>query len=161
MLRTLLMLTCTIFLAACQGEAPPAETIEYDVHGEAFSDEGAVPVEAVAAEPEAFLGQPVKLEGTVAEVCQMKGCWLTLRAGDARLVRIHVPRAEDGSYVFTVPKDLSGQRVVVAGTLTEEDVSDATHQHYAEDAGTAPATDAAPTELQLTATGVLVEKATS
>lgn len=161
-MRVLLLLVFAIFLAACTGEAPPADTAaEYAVHGEAFDDEGAVPVEAVVAEPEAFLGQPVKLEGTVAEVCQMKGCWLTLRAGDATFVRIHVPRAEDGSYVFTVPKDLSGQRVIVAGTLAENAVSDAMQHHYADDAGTTPDPEAASSELQLTASGVLVEKATS
>jgi hypothetical protein len=84
-----------------------------------------------------------------------------------------VARKEDGGYAFTVPKDISGRRVVVQGTLTEETLSAEMQQHLAEDAGAAhgdagslsaaaPADTAARApqpEYQVTASGVLVEKA--
>ena len=131
----------------------------YDSYGEAFSAEGAVPVQAVVAERAEYIDQTVTVEGTVAEVCQAKGCWLTLQTGDGNNVRVLVARKESGDYAFTVPTNLSGRRVIVHGTLAEETLLEGTQQHLAEDAGRDVDADAlAPkTELQLTAQGVLVE----
>ncbi len=154
-------------LGACGSEqaadAPEAAATDaltpYDVYGESFSDEGAVPVQAVVAEREEYLGRSVKIEGTVAEVCQMAGCWLTLQTGDGNNIRILVARKEDGNYAFTVPKDISGRRVVVQGMLAEETLLEGTQRHLAEDAGRAvdDETLAPKTELQMTAQGVLIE----
>ena len=164
---TPVLLILALVLGACgaeQAEAPEAAatqtTSPYDTYGEAFSDEGAVPVQAVVAERDQYVGQSVKIEGTVAEVCQMEGCWLTLHAGDADNIRIFVARNEDGGYAFTVPKDISGRRVVVQGTLAEETLLEGTQRHLAEDAGREVDEEslAPKAELQLTAQGVLVEK---
>ncbi len=154
-------------LGACGSEqtsdAPEAAATDaltpYDVYGESFSDEGAVPVQAIVAEREEYLGRLVKIEGTVAEVCQMAGCWLTLQTGDGNNIRILVARKEDGNYAFTVPKDISGRRVVVQGMLAEETLLEGTQRHLAEDAGRAvdDETLAPKTELQMTAQGVLIE----
>lgn len=148
-------------LAACQSELPepidPAAT--YATYGEALTPDGAVPVQAVVAERAQFVDRSVKIEGVVSEVCQAKGCWLTLQAeGDN--IRINVPRDEENAYVFTVPKDISGRRVVVEGMLTEATLSAETQHHYDEDTGhTHEGAEYHPrTELQMTASGVLVEK---
>ena len=181
MRRYVLLLLPLLVLAACQTEpAADAETMAtaYDVYGEAFDDAGAVPVEAVVAEPDAYVGQAVTMEGRVSEVCQMAGCWLTFQTLDGQNVRIVVPREEEGGYVFTVPKDLSGRRAVVHGTLDAATVSEHMQHHYAEDADPDADPDEHPAdhtdadadadaaagpkpELHLTATGVLVEKATT
>ena len=159
-------LLLALALGACgseQADAPEAAATDaltpYDVYGESFSDEGAVPVQAVVAEREAYLGRSVKIEGTVAEVCQMAGCWLTLQTGDGNNIRILVARKEDGNYAFTVPKDISGRRVVVQGMLAEETLLEGTQRHLAEDAGRAvdDETLTPTTELQVTAQGVLIE----
>ncbi len=160
-------LLLALVLGACGSEqaadAPEAAATDaltpYDVYGESFSDEGAVPVQAVVAEREEYLGRSVKIEGTVAEVCQMAGCWLTLQTGDGNNIRILVARKEDGNYAFTVPKDISGRRVVVQGMLAEETLLEGTQRHLAEDAGRAvdDETLAPKTELQMTAQGVLIE----
>lgn len=166
--HTTIYLLLALALSAC-GSDQAAETPEaaatqvltpYDVYGQAFSDEGAVPVQAVVAEREAYLGRSVKIEGTVAEVCQMAGCWLTLQTGDGNNVRILVARTEDGDYAFTVPKNISGRRVVVQGMLAEETLLEGTQRHLAEDAGREVDAEALSpkAELQVTAQGVLVEK---
>ncbi|MFQ5569194.1 MAG: DUF4920 domain-containing protein [Rhodothermales bacterium] len=159
-----LILLVALVLGACQSEqtadeAAVSDTM-YDTYGEAITDEGAVPVQAVVAEREQYLGQAVKLEGTVAEVCQNKGCWLTLQTGDGNNVRVLVPKDEAGNYLFTVPTDISGRQVVVQGTLVEETLSEETQHHMAEDAGEDVEADAfqPKTELQLTAHGVLIVK---
>ena len=165
--HTAVLLIFALFLGACgaeQADAPAAAATDtaspYDVFGEAFSDEGAVPVQAVVAEREQYVGQSVKVEGTVAEVCQMEGCWLTIHAGEGDNIRIFVARDESGAYAFTVPTDISGRRVVVQGTLAEETLLEGTQRHLAEDAGREvdEETLAPKAELQLTAQGVLIEK---
>ncbi len=163
-----IFLLLTLVLGACGSEqaadAPEAAATDaltpYDVYGETFSDEGAVPVQAVVAERDHYLGRSVKIEGTVAEVCQMAGCWLTLQTGDGDNIRILVARKENGDYAFTVPKDISGRRVVVQGMLAEETLLEGTQRHLAEDAGRAVDNETLTptTELQVTAQGVLVEK---
>ena len=161
--RPLIFLLILSAVGACQiGQAPDMAATtasSYEVYGEQFSDEGAVPVQAVLAERAAYLGQTVKLEGTVSEVCQMAGCWLTLQTGDGGNVRILVARKEDGSYAFTVPKNISGRRVVVQGTLAEETLLEGTQRHLAEDAGREvdEASLQPQKELQVTAQGVLIE----
>ncbi|QXD15600.1 DUF4920 domain-containing protein [Rhodocaloribacter litoris] len=165
-MRTILPILLLVCLAACGAEKPAGvdPLAGYAVYGEAFQPEDAVPVEAVLAERAHYAGRAVKVEGRVAEVCRAAGCWLTLQA-EGENIRIHVPRDEAGAYVFTVPTDLSGKRVVVYGELAAHEVTKAMHDHYEEDAGHAPQegeehdAGAAPhTELQMIARGVLVEK---
>lgn len=164
-MRYLTLLLLLFVLAACSDEAPqvsdPAAT--YDAFGAAVTPEDAVPVQAVVAEPDLYAGRPVKLEGVVREVCQNSGCWLTMDGGDDRLVRVHVPRDEAGAYVFTVPKDISGRRVVIQGTFEAAAETAEAQAHYAEDAGQTDSTaaQAAPPVYAVQATGVLVEKARS
>jgi hypothetical protein len=173
---SLLLLGAVLLFGACAKETPQASdpAATYDTFGTTFEPQDAVPIQAVVAEPAPYVGQTVKVEGVVREVCQQAGCWFTLDAGTARPVRIRVARKEDGSYAFTMPKDVSGRRVVVQGTLAEATLSAEEQQHLAEDGQAAhengdagSATPAAPTdstlqaqsEYQLTASGVLVEKA--
>ena len=97
---------------------------------------------------------------SVAAVCQMKGCWMTLvpeqEAGNEEMDMM--VRFKD--YGFFVPKDIAGRRVIVEGkayyTLTSvEDL-----RHYAEDAGKSEEEVAAITEpkreLAFLASGVLL-----
>ncbi len=147
-LSILVALVATAFLFACSSEAPQDVDTQalYDQYGAEATAEGALPVEAVLAEEELYVGETVKLEGTVREVCQHRGCWLTLDTGTEREVRIDVLRDEDGEYKFTVPNDISGQRVVVSGMLK-----------FGEPDEEADAD--APPRLEVDASSVLVEKA--
>lgn len=167
----LLILMPFLLLGACQTEpaadqdqtpAAYAETLTvYDIFGEPFATDDALPVQTVAATPADYTGRTILIEGTVAEVCQAAGCWLTLQVPGGDNIRIVVPRDDDGAYVFTVAKDLSGRRAVVQGTLAEAQLSEHDQHHMAEDAGHDAAHHEAPApkpELQLTASGVLVEK---
>ena len=63
--------------------------------------------------PEEFVGQSVLVEAEIADVCQMAGCWLELRAADgARTLKVKV---DDGVMVF--PKDARGRRARAQGTV--------------------------------------------
>lgn len=171
------LLLAGLLLAACQMDLPRDVSTDalYDTYGAAdATPEGAMPVQAVVAEPARYVDRPVKLEGMATSVCQRMGCWLMLDAGEGQHVRVHVDRDDAGDYRFTLPQAVVGQRVVVQGRLFEHELSADAQAHYAEDAGAeavpdadavaARDTSAAPAsrqELRVTATAVLVEKATT
>ncbi len=102
-------------------------------------------------------GKTVTVEGTVREVCQQAGCWLSFADAEGRTVRVNVPRDESESYRFTFPKDLSGSTVRLAGQLDVELESVEDQRHYAQDGGATEAEVEAITEpkrtLVLTAIG--------
>ena len=152
-----------LLLAACADAPAPPPTADAGGAGGAAVVGGAVPVglaltpDLLIARADALDGQDVVVEGAPREVCQMKGCWLTIADAEGRTVRVVVPKDEAGDYLFTFPTDASGQPYRIAGRLAVETASVEEQRHYAEDGGADAATVAAITEpersLVLTATG--------
>ncbi len=107
----------------CVGDTTPTMNPlqGYDSLGEVITPHDAIPVQVVAAEGTALIGKPVKLEGRISEVCRGNGCWLTLQVINGPIVRVDVPREEDGGYVYTFPKDASGRRAILSGVLERAD----------------------------------------
>ncbi len=135
-----------VFFVACNRTEP----ISDDVYGKAPDAADAIPVEAVVSEPQHYIEKEVAVAGTIHEVCQMDGCWLMLRSRDTEDgLRVHSEIGEDGTYDFTVPKDVSGRHAVVLGiiSLPEQEAE----AHYQEDA---PSTS--PVLLSMSAVGVRV-----
>ena len=99
----------------------------------------------------------VAVSGKVTEVCQKKGCWMSMSSPATEGSEMTV-RFKD--YCFFMPKGLSGHEVVVEGKAKRVVVSVADLQHYAEDAGKSAAEIALITEpeeeLEIIATGVRV-----
>jgi hypothetical protein len=83
----------------------------------------------------------VVVTGTVEEVCQVKGCWMTLAADDDVSMRVSFK-----DYDFFVPKDIHGRTVVIKGKGEISITSVADLQHYAEDEGLSEEEIAAITE---------------
>jgi hypothetical protein len=75
--------------------------------------------------PDAYKGKVVRTEGTIAAVCQEKGCWMTLKTGETTV------RVRFKDYAFFVPKDVAGATVVVEGLFEMKTVAEATAKHYA------------------------------
>ena len=150
----------SLLLAACaDAPAPPAGGGVADgaVVGAALPGGAALSTDDLIAQADALDGQDVVVEGAPREVCQKKGCWLTLADADGRTLRVVVPKDEAGDYLFTFPTDASGEPYRIAGRLDVETASVDEQRHYAEDGGADAATVAAITEpersLVLTATG--------
>ena len=99
----------------------------------------------------------VVVQGEVVEVCQKKGCWMTLKAPALAEEGVTV-RFKD--YGFFMPKGLSGSQVVVEGEARRTLTSVDDLRHYAEDAGKSAEEIAAivepKEELEVIATGVRV-----
>jgi len=132
-----------VLLSACQR----SEIISDDIYGFPGESIDAIPVEAILAEPEIYHDRSIVVGGTVHEVCQMNGCWLMLRSqetGDG--LRVHTEIEENGDYIFTVSKDISGRYAVVSGTLINPNLDHETHYQM-------DASGESPT-LSLTAVGV-------
>jgi len=69
------------------------------------------PIDTLLDAPDDHLGAKVRVEGTVAEVCEMAGCWMELRAGEGeRTLRVKV---QDGEIVF--PIAARGRRAIAEG----------------------------------------------
>ena len=166
MLRLLLLPVLALGLAACASDTP-AEPTDADAGGE-FA-EAVLVGEAPGADEVFFLasdvstraseldGQEITVEGTIAEVCQAAGCWLTLETADGTPFRVAVPKDEAGEYVYTFPKNVSGAQAQLKGAFSVDEESVETLRHLAEDAGESAeaiaAIDAPKRTLSLTATG--------
>ena len=100
-----------------------------------------------------------RVRGEVVEVCQNKGCWMTLQPlGEGDASEQLTVRFKD--YGFFMPKTLAGHEVVAEGTARRRVVPVDELRHYAEDAGESPEAIAEITEpkeeLEFVATGVRV-----
>ncbi|MCC3157037.1 DUF4920 domain-containing protein [Hymenobacter sp. 15J16-1T3B] len=183
MKRTLLALTAAAaFFTACQQQtsdtaaekAPATEskaeadaeahsagpaattTAAGKVYGAAVTEEGAHPMTALPTLLGTQDSAKVKLIGEASDVCQAKGCWMTLATADGKQMRV---RFKD--YAFFVPKDTKGKTVVIDGWVHREEVSVADQQHYAKDAGKSDKEVAAITkpvqQVNFLADGVLIK----
>jgi hypothetical protein len=178
MKRLFLPFFLVFFLAGCAAETETVETVEpavsfasFDVFGQEFDQADNVPVQTLAEAPMDHMGSTVKVSGTIVEVCQGMGCWMTLQVSDTQLVRIVMPRDESDNYLFTLAKDIGGRRAIVQGTLGESTLAEfeaPMHEegedHHTGDEGEdhhegEDHEEAVPAglELHITASGVLVE----
>lgn len=98
-----------------------------------------------------------KMTAKVIEVCQAKGCWMTLNLenGDEVMVKFK-------DYGFFMPKDISGKEVILNGKAFVNEVPVDEQRHYAEDAGKSAEEVAAIIEPKKTysfeADGVLIKE---
>ena len=126
-------------------------------YGEALSDVKAVKATKLEKAMEGNDAMKMKLSGEIAEVCQQKGCWMTVATGDGQTIRVTFK-----DYGFFVPKDVAGKNTVIEGEAKMETVDVATLKHYAEDAGKSEEEIAAITEpetkLTFVASGVEIEE---
>lgn len=71
----------------------------------------------------------VAIKGKVTDVCDKKGCWLTIQTDDNSKFFVKMK-----DYAFFVPTALKGKTVVMDGTAERKVTSIDEQKHYAEDA---------------------------
>jgi hypothetical protein len=98
--------------------------------GDPIEKEGTVPVTEIASLINSDELIPVKVSGTILEVCQHTGCWLTFDLGNGENIMVNMK-----DHAFYVPKDAAGKTAFVQGAATRELISVDMLKHYAEDAG--------------------------
>lgn len=135
-----LLIICVLVLNSCKkktGESEEVtkqvEQIEYASFGKEIMASDAVASSSMAYHYKTMnVGDSInsKMVAKVNEVCQAKGCWMTLNLGDGDEVMVKFK-----DYGFFVPKDIAGKEVIINGKAFVNEVSVDEQRHYAEDAG--------------------------
>jgi hypothetical protein len=110
--------------------------------GETFDTSDPVTVEQLLSRlDETDKVENIVVSGAVDEVCQVKGCWMTMSTENGSSMRVTFK-----DYGFFVPKDIHGRTVVIRGygEIVVTSVDDL--RHYAEDEGRSEEEIAAITE---------------
>lgn len=157
LLTASLATTSLVYAGSSQATTPSSSdtrTEKMTSYGAGVKSKARMPLAQAVAEKK--FNTSIALTATVAEVCQVKGCWMILVDGDTKV------RVTFKDYGFFMPKNLAGTKVVVEGVLSEEVLSEKDARHYAEDAGKSKAEIANikgdQRELGFEATGVLAPK---
>lgn len=113
--------------------AAPTMAAESESFGDALGLESATPIATILADPAAWAGKTVRVEGTISDVCPRKGCWMTLTEEDAT-IRVKV---EDDVIVF--PRESTGKTAAAEGVVRvrelERDSWISWQKHLAEEKG--------------------------
>lgn len=132
-MKKLLVLVGVILLFACGNSTENTEQASSEnkeVFGETFDGEGALPLADFINTMQGSEMSDVKIIGTVSEVCQTKGCWMSMEKGDGSTMRITFK-----DYGFFVPKDCNGKQAIISGKAYMDTTSVEDLKHYAKDAG--------------------------
>jgi hypothetical protein len=157
---SLLLLVVATWVSCKQNAAPAAEAETTSFGAGVSKPDAAVSFADVSAQLETADSVNVVMRAKVAEVCQAKGCWMNIvdpagTAGGEIFVQFQ-------DYGFFMPKDLSGQEVIIEGKAYTEQTSVEDLKHYAEDEGKTAEEIAAITEpvmeKKFMATGVVIVK---
>lgn len=144
-----------LFIAALSIAAPALADQKAGKHfGAPFTDAKVISLERAISDVEKLESKPVKIEGEIKDVCQAKGCWLVVTDGERAM------RVSFKDYGFFVPKDATGKKVVLEGTVEKKTISEMHAQHIAEESKEKkdPATIKGPQQIiTMVATGVEIK----
>ena len=110
----------------------PGATVDGTSFGAGVKLVETTPIERILAEPAAFKGKTVRVEGMVTDVCQKRGCWFEM-AGTAPGQKLRF-KVTDGEMVF--PVDTKGKYAVAEGQIAIHELSLEQTRAYAEEQAT-------------------------
>jgi hypothetical protein len=119
--------------------------------GAEFTDAKKVALADVLDSVDTYSNKTVKIEGTITDVCQQKGCWLVVTDGKRQM------RVTFKDYGFFVPKDAKDRKVVLEGVVAKKTITEGAAQHYASESAEKvdPSTIQGPQQvIAMVATGV-------
>jgi len=137
MSRGLCLVLMCLPLAACDkgpktGEANAATTQAAAPTGATFGAgvklAETTPIDTILADPKAYQGKTVRVEGMITDVCPKRGCWFDLAGGGpGKKLKFKVT---DGEMVF--PVDAKGKVAVAEGVVAVRELSIEESKQYAE-----------------------------
>ena len=163
MKKILALSLLTVALVSCEQKketTPEIAKVDYAVFGDSISSEGALSntemMEKFKSLKEGDTLE-VKFKSGINEVCQKKGCWMTLDLADDNEAFVKFK-----DYGFFVPKNAQEKEVIVNGKAFVSVESVDVLKHYAKDAGKSQAAIDSIVEPKVTysfmANGVLIAK---
>jgi hypothetical protein len=155
---------CVLLICSCKDQVGAQEKKvdknEYQSFGKEIIGDDAVKASSMAKHYKVMqVGDSInsKMVAKVVEVCQAKGCWMTLNLEDGNEVMVKFK-----DYGFFMPKDITGKEVIINGKAFVSEVSVDEQRHYAQDAGKTTEQIASITEpkrtLSFEADGVLLKQ---
>jgi hypothetical protein len=124
-------------------EAPAAvarKPLAQKKFGGQITEKTSTALDALLREPSRYQAKTVRTEGVVSAVCKAMGCWMEIADANGQA---HIKMA---GHSFFVPKDASGHRAVVQGTVIK-----ASNDECSEEA---KAQTGAVAKIEIEATGV-------
>ncbi len=122
-------LTGLMFLAV--SSSAMADDATGTTYGAGVTLEQVTPIATLLADPDAYNGKTVRVDGVVTSVCEKRGCWMQLadpESGEG--IRIKV---EDGVIVF--PVSAKGHKASAEGTFEVVQLTEEQMKAHAERAG--------------------------
>ena len=108
-MKTLKMLFLSLILFT--GIMPSASYAGVEKYGEEIKNRKITELKDILADPKAFEGKPVTIEGKIASECST-GCWFYLKVGSGNLT-IYVDTGKSG---FAIPQKI-GRNILVEGNV--------------------------------------------
>lgn len=162
-MKKIVVLVCSVLvLTSCKKENNTVEKkaeVAYAAFGDSISAENALSTEEMTAKfGEMKQGDTVavKFKSKIKEVCQKKGCWMTLELAEDKEAFIKFK-----DYAFFVPKNAKDEEVIISGKAYVSVESVEELRHYAKDGGKSQAAIdsivAPKTTYSFMADGVLIK----
>lgn len=139
-MRMLAILVLSFFVAAAQAGDGTS-------YGKPLPEGTSMPISQAIAEFDAHAGKPARFAGRITQVCQAKGCWMTLEDGG------QIARVMFGDHAFSLPKDAVGH-AEVHGVLSRKTLTPAQVKHMEDDSKGLPVS---PVEYRIVADGVVLQ----
>lgn len=108
------MLAKTLLALALVAASVSAANAESLTFGTAVNDSNVTAVSTILATPDEYVGKQVTIKGVVTNVCEKRGCWMTVQS-DQRFQELFI-KVRDGDMVF--PLSARGSEAIVTGKLT-------------------------------------------
>jgi len=155
-----LTLCISLGLLACKQKAEPTKIDDsgYKYFGAEITDKDAITYDELLKKLTSVDSLETKVTGTVASVCQVKGCWANIISDTDPEGQKMFVKFKD--YGFFLPLDCEGKKVTMRGKAYREVTPVDELRHYAEDEGKSAEEIAAITEpieeLKFMADGVIL-----
>lgn len=133
-MRRLILSAAAGVLVLLTGCARQADYSGYSKFGAPLEAPKPVPIAKAVSSLQADAPQDTVVAGTIKEVCQSMGCWMTLDA-NGKPVRVKFTASESCADGFFIPKNAAGHEAIVQGQLALKEIPEETAKHYAIEAG--------------------------
>jgi hypothetical protein len=161
MKKALFILPLFLIVISCnKKDTKISDKLVFTSFGEKITEENAITKDVLLKKYKTLkLGDTirVKVASKINEICQNKGCWMTLDLGNEETAFVKFK-----DYVFFVPMNAQKRETIIEGKAFVEETSVAELKHYAEDEGKTSEEIAKitvpKTEYKFLAHGVLISK---
>lgn len=108
------LIMAALMLVAGAAMAGDSADLQGKTYGKGVAAADTVRVSALLANPDAWVGKTIRLQGKAVGVCEHRGCWINLASDvEGQTVRVKV---KDGEIVF--PPEILGDMVIAEGVWT-------------------------------------------